>query len=151
MSDISPTSLYPRAAVAVVVTCQNKVLFGQRRLESEQFEWQLPGGWIHTGESPDKAARREVEEETGLQLGKLHLVAVTNNLFSAQNHSISLCFEAKCLDPKLLSTMEPGKCLGWYWQAWEEIDKRLFLPLQKLKETDYRPLFKGKYEMRSSF
>ncbi len=151
MSDISTASLYPRAAVAAIVICQNKVLFGQRRLQSEYFEWQLPGGWIHTGESPDKAARREVEEETGLQLGKLHLVAVTNNLFSAQNHSISLCFEAKCLDPKLLSTMEPGKCLGWYWKTWEEVNENLFLPLRKLKETDYQPLFKDKYEMQSSF
>lgn len=151
MSDISSASLYPRAAVAVVVTCQNKVLFGQRRLQSEQFEWQLPGGWIHTGESPDKAARREVEEEAGLQLDKLYLVAVTNNLFSAKNHSISLCFEAKCLNPRLLSTMEPGKCLGWHWKAWEEVNENLFLPLEKLKEADYQPFSIDKYEMQASF
>lgn len=151
MSDPSPASLYPCTAVAVIVTFQNKVLFGQRRLQSDRFEWQLPGGWIQAGESPDDAARREVEEETGLQLGRLYLVAVTNNLFSAENHSISLCFEAKCLDPQLLSTMEPGKCLGWHWKAWAEVNENLFLPLEKLKETDYQPLFKDKYEIQASF
>ena len=54
--------------VAVVVTHQHKVLFGQRKSGQTGFEWQLPGGWINAGESPEQAARREVYEETGLQL-----------------------------------------------------------------------------------
>ena len=56
------------------------------------FEWQLPGGWINQGELPQDAVRREVEEETGLRLGEIQLIGVTNNVFSPQNHSISLCF-----------------------------------------------------------
>ncbi|MDH5354932.1 MAG: NUDIX domain-containing protein, partial [Gammaproteobacteria bacterium] len=128
-----------------------RVLFGQRKLEKSQFEWQLPGGWIRNGESPDEAARREVEEETGLQLDKLYLVAVTNNVFSVQNHSISLCFEAKCLDPNQLSTREPNKCQGWFWKYWREMDRNMFLPLEKLKKSDYLPFFENKYEKKLSF
>ena len=89
-----------------------EVLFGKRRTEADQFEWQLPGGWIKNGETPEAAARREVEEETALRLGELHLVAVTNNIFSPQNHSISLCFEAECSNPSETNDKRTGKMFG---------------------------------------
>lgn len=36
--------------------------------------WNFPGGKIEVGESPEEAARREVQEETGLFVGTLSLV-----------------------------------------------------------------------------
>jgi len=135
---------FPRTAVAVVVSYDNRVLVGKRRIQAEAFEWQLPGGWINNGEMPEDAARREVEEETGLRLGKAHLVAVTNNVFSPQNHSISLCFEAECANPGDLTIKEPEKCLGWYWKNWKDLGENLFLPLAELKKSDYRPLIQDK-------
>src|ERR1700722_20852747 len=33
----------------------------------------LPGGYVHQRETLDKAARRELEEETGIDGGQLHL------------------------------------------------------------------------------
>ena len=38
---------------------------------------------MESGESPQQAARREVREETGLALGDLRFVSITNNVFSA--------------------------------------------------------------------
>ena len=134
----------PRVAVAVVVTHKKRVLFGKRRLADNDFEWQLPGGWINIGESPAKAAVREVKEETGLRLGVLEFVALTNNIFSPENHSISLCFEAECVDSEKLMIMEPEKCLGWQWCKWQEIEDKLFLPLANLKKCDYRPFISDK-------
>ena len=55
----------PRAAVAVIVNHDERILFGQRKVANNDFEWQIPGGWIHNGETPEQAARREVEEEPG--------------------------------------------------------------------------------------
>ncbi|MFM0392074.1 NUDIX domain-containing protein [Paraburkholderia phytofirmans] len=38
---------------------------------SYRAEWNFPGGSVHPGESPDAAARREMEEEIGLSPGAL--------------------------------------------------------------------------------
>jgi 8-oxo-dGTP diphosphatase len=126
-------------AVAVIVTDAERVLFGRRASENGGFEWQLPGGWINRGESPRQAARREVVEETGLQLRDLHYVGISSNIFSSHNHSISLYFEAECVDQGSLIVAEQEKCHGWEWRQWADVNNNLFLPLRLLKQTEYRP------------
>lgn len=64
---------YPRAALTVdcVVFGMDdedlKVLLIERGLPPFQGEWALPGGFIHVDETADAAARRELQEETGLE------------------------------------------------------------------------------------
>ena len=130
-------------AVAVIVTDARQVLFGRRACDNGGYEWQLPGGWIVRGESPQQAARREVSEETGLQLRDMRFVGITNNIFSAQNHSISMYFEAECVDRDLLTVVERGKCYGWEWRQWAEVSNNLYLPLRLLKQTEYRPYLRA--------
>ncbi len=125
--------------VAVVVTDEKRVLFGKRAGGLSDFEWQLPGGWIEPGESPLQAARREVLEETGLELRDPILVGLSSNVFSQGGHSISLYFEAECEQPGQLVLRETGACLGWEWKSWSEINENLYLPLRLFKQTDYRP------------
>ncbi len=48
-----------------------KVLLIQRDLAPFQGRWALPGGFVHVDESLDEAARRELQEETGVS--KLYL------------------------------------------------------------------------------
>ena len=142
---------YPRTGVAVIVTYQKKVLFGMRIVENEGFVWQLPGGWIELGESPEQSARREVAEETGLRLGELRLVGLTNNNFSNQIHSISLYFEAECANPENINNLEPDRCKQWVWKSWQEVKNNLYLPLQLFKDTDYRPFLTDKRGIHVSF
>ena len=125
--------------VAIVVTHRQRVLFGKRRTKSTDYEWQLPGGWILPGEAPLQAAVRELREETGLTMHRPRFVAITSNRFSAHNHSISLFFEAECVDAGALEVAEAGKCIAWEWLPWDELYGDLFLPLRLLRETGYRP------------
>ena len=44
-----------------------------RRKEPNLGLWTAPGGKIEVGESPHETARREMSEETGLEIEELHL------------------------------------------------------------------------------
>ncbi len=63
---------YPRPALATDCVVFGldaedlKVLLIQRDLEPFAGRWALPGGFVHVGEAPEGAARRELEEETGI-------------------------------------------------------------------------------------
>jgi len=125
--------------VAVVVTHRQQVLFGKRKSVAGGFEWQLPGGWIVPGESVQQAARREVNEETGLQLKELQFVGITSNVFTAHNHSVSLYFEAECADIGVLNLAEGDRCSAWEWKCWAEVAENLYLPLRLFRQTGYQP------------
>jgi 8-oxo-dGTP diphosphatase len=60
--------LLQAASVAVVDTIHRRVLLGRRRTPPWLGYWVFPGGGVEAGESPWHAARRELLEETGLEL-----------------------------------------------------------------------------------
>ncbi|WP_077619491.1 NUDIX hydrolase [Bacillus sinesaloumensis] len=59
--------------VAVGVINEKGEVLLQQRLNGV---WGVPGGFLELGESTEDAGRREVLEETGVQIGKLELVGV---------------------------------------------------------------------------
>jgi 8-oxo-dGTP diphosphatase len=66
----------PVAAVGGVVLDGDRVLLVKRALPPRQGEWSLPGGQLELGESLVDAVRREVREETGLEVTVGPLVEV---------------------------------------------------------------------------
>jgi ADP-ribose pyrophosphatase YjhB (NUDIX family) len=57
---------WPRAASSAVLFRYESVLLIERGSGIYEGLWSLPGGAIEIGETAEEAARREVEEETGL-------------------------------------------------------------------------------------
>lgn len=62
-------------AVTVIADNNNRILLQKRKTTSYGM-WGLPGGLMELGESTEDTARREVYEETGLTIGKLHLIDI---------------------------------------------------------------------------
>lgn len=56
------------AAVAVIIECQGKILFGIRKNEPSRGMLDLPGGFVDQGESAEEALQREIKEELGIDI-----------------------------------------------------------------------------------
>lgn len=51
------------------------ILLIQRKHDPFQGLWALPGGFLDEGEELDACARRELKEETGVEVGEIHPLA----------------------------------------------------------------------------
>ncbi|MEV7384321.1 NUDIX hydrolase [Streptomyces lydicus] len=63
-----------RPVAAAVIARDGRVLLVRRAVEEGDLRWQLPAGKIEPGESPEQAAVRETQEETGLTVEALKLL-----------------------------------------------------------------------------
>ena len=59
------------AGVVPLTTHDEVVLVRQYRHVTRGFCWEIPGGGIQPGESPEEAAQRELREEAGCRAGRL--------------------------------------------------------------------------------
>lgn len=62
------------AAEAVCFDAQGGVLLGRRAVEPGAGRWDLPGGFLHEDEHPVDALRREIREETALEIETLEFL-----------------------------------------------------------------------------
>jgi len=63
-------------ASALVVDEEGRLLLARRAREPELGKWDLPGGFLEEGEAPLDGIRRELREETGLEVEPLEFVGV---------------------------------------------------------------------------
>ena len=94
--------------------------------------WAPPGGHLDFGETPEACAIREAREETGLALHAVRFLALTNDVFTAEDrHYITIWMEAVEYSGELsLNTPEEAAQFGWF--AWDALPQALFLPFRNL-------------------
>ncbi|HUZ45384.1 MAG TPA: NUDIX hydrolase [Terriglobia bacterium] len=70
----------PIVGVGGVVIEGDRVLLIQRGREPLKGQWSIPGGMLELGESLAEGVQREVQEETGLDVEPLEIVAVFDRI-----------------------------------------------------------------------
>jgi ADP-ribose pyrophosphatase YjhB (NUDIX family) len=66
----------PLVGVGALIFHRGRILMAQRGKEPLKGWWSLPGGALELGESLDCAIRREVREETGLEIEPLRVFEI---------------------------------------------------------------------------
>lgn len=111
-----------REGVSVLPVCRGKILLQkQYRYPVRSWQWELPGGFIDPGESPEEAAKRELEEETGYTAEKLVPLGAFYPSFGSTNEKIWL-FAAEC-SKKGAADREPGEIIRLQELEEEEFTK----------------------------
>ena len=67
------------AAVALVFTFKDKVLFTVRNVDPDKGKRDLPGGFIDPNETAEEAVCREIKEELGIEISNSDLKYITTS------------------------------------------------------------------------
>ena len=105
--DYIPSGLYdqitkclPIVSVEALIVMDEALLFLRRNNQPAKGEWWFPGGRIRKGESLEEALRREVKEETGLEVSSYKLINVYSRVFP-ERHDIAIAYLCKCKKGKV--------------------------------------------------
>ena len=77
-------SNFPELVAAIIQDEQGRILVSQRSLDSKAYpgKWQIPGGKVEPGEELLTALKREVKEETDLEITAINDLLLYAKLFS---------------------------------------------------------------------
>lgn len=108
-----------RTVVKGLITCKGKILIGQKEEDSDHpigGEWHILGGHLEFGEQPEEAMKREVEEETGLDVDVHQVVDVMT--WSDRGDALSVLYhcEASSRDAEAMDDLQDVK-----WVSPDEI------------------------------
>ena len=127
----------PLIGVAVIVVRDGRVLLGKRRNAHGAGTWQFPGGHLEYGESIEACACRELFEETGLTIRRMHRGPYTNDVFEDENKHYVTLFVIADRTTGDVRVKEPDKCEQWAWFRWEDLPTPRFLPIVNLLQQGF--------------
>lgn len=109
----------PIVAVGVVVLDGDRVLLIKRGQAPLNGHWSLPGGAQHLGEDVRATARREVKEETGLEITLGGLIDVLDfverdEMGRIRHHYTLIDFVARPAGNKTLKPGDDARAAAWF-------------------------------------
>lgn len=96
------------------------MLIGLRNSGIQPGTWGLPGGLLAFGETWDACARREVREETGLEVIASRHIATTETFApDRSSHEITLFLAADARGE--VRNPAPAETVRWEWHPWDAL------------------------------
>lgn len=128
----------PAVGVAAIIKKDKKVLLALRKSPHGNGTWGFPGGHLEMGESFEECIRRELKEETNLEIDEVEFGAVTNDVFSLDKHYITIFMVCDYMGGEVRN-MEVEKVEKWEWFTWDSLPTPLFLPIMNLQKQNFSP------------
>jgi 8-oxo-dGTP diphosphatase len=120
----------PGIGILVILKAENCILLGKRKGSHGHGEWSFPGGHLEMGETPIDCGKRELFEETGIDISNLHPLDIgyTNDIFYKDNKHYITLYQLYNIQEKLTPILiEPEKCFEWGWFDINNLPEPLFL------------------------
>ena len=103
-----------KPCAGVLVEHDGQVLLVQRAIEPFKGRWDIPGGFLLEWEHPAEAARREVREETGLEVEVLTLLGMFIDTYGDAGYStLNIYFRARVVGGRP-APADDAHALGWF-------------------------------------
>ena len=119
------------AAYGLILSSDQKFLLVQRAShDTHPGLWELPGGAVEMDEDPEHATKREVLEETGLDVTVVKPLATTNGISSKGHQIIRLAYLCEMNDTTQNVILSDEHSAF----QWVSIEKKPDLYLSKLVE-----------------
>jgi 8-oxo-dGTP diphosphatase len=135
------------AGFGVIIIKENKILLGMRHPDPNKAdsafrssgEWCLPGGKLEWGESLEEGARREVKEETGIDIENPKVISV-HNCKNEHAHFMTVGLLARKWkgDAKI---MEPDEIIKWQWFDLNDLPYPRYFPSFEVIENFIKKKF----------
>jgi ADP-ribose pyrophosphatase YjhB (NUDIX family) len=110
----------PRLGSAVVVVSDGRILLGRRAKDPNRGKWVVPGGGVRPFESIADAGRREILEETGLEIEVQDVVAMREIINAPDEHRLII--------------FSCGRPIGGGIRAASDLDDVRFFSMSELRD-----------------
>lgn len=131
------------AAVAIVFTLEDKVLFTVRNVNPDKGKWDLPGGFIDPNETAEEAACREIKEELGIEISNSDLKYITTspNNYLYKNvpyRTMDIFYECELTSDRInVAAEDEIQELIWVKRSEIDLEKIGFVSIRKVIEEKY--------------
>ena len=131
------------AAVALVFTFDNKILFTVRNVDPDKGKLDLPGGFIDPNETAEEAACREIAEELGLIIkpSDLKYITTSPNNYLYKNvayRTLDIFYECRLTnDTVTINAKDEIQQLVWLKRDTIDLDAIGFISIRKVIQDHY--------------
>lgn len=116
---------FPGVGTGLAILRDGKLLLYRRMRPPEAGHWNIVGGKVDHMEHSAAASRREAEEETGLAIGSVEFLLVSEQVFEADRHHwISVIYKTSDISGEARVT-EPEKLPEFGWFALDSLPSPL--------------------------
>ncbi|MFD1326583.1 NUDIX hydrolase [Mycoplana ramosa] len=115
----------PGVGCGLAIVRDGRLLLYRRTRPPEAGHWNIVGGKVDHMERSQDAARREAEEETGLAIGQIDFLCLSEQIIAADNqHWVSVIYVSEDFtgEPRV---MEPQKLPEFGWFALDALPQPL--------------------------